>query len=94
MNTNNQNPQNASNPITNPKGLSRYSIARLILVAAGAGIIIQALRIAANALFHISPSSEWLPFISGFIVVVVAASFFHHFSTGGRDRQLLPKNTK
>jgi hypothetical protein len=71
--------------------IKEYSVARLIIVGFGVGIVIGALRIAVREAF---PSSAWTPFLNGFLAGLVLAGTFAYFSTGGRDRQLLPKDRR
>ena len=68
--------------------LKEYSVARLLIVGFGVGLVIGALRIAAQAAFS---HTGWLPLLNGIIVGIVIAGTLAYFSTGGRDRQLLPK---
>ena len=63
-----------------------YSVARLIIVGFGVGIIIGALRIAVREVF---PSSGWTPLLTGALAGVVIAGTLAYFSTGGRDKHLL-----
>ncbi len=65
-----------------------YSIARLIIVGFGVGIVIGALRIAVREVF---PSAGWTPLLNGAVTGLVILGTFTYFSTGGRDTQLLPR---
>jgi ABC-type antimicrobial peptide transport system permease subunit len=59
------------------KSIRAYGIGRLLLLGFGVGIIVGVLRIAIPALFatvfHVSPSSAWIPFASSGIIGVVVA---------------------
>ena len=66
-----------------------YSVGRLIIVGFGAGIIIGGLRIAVREVF---PSAGWTSLLTGALTGLVIAGMLAYFSTGGRDRQLLPKD--
>jgi hypothetical protein len=68
-----------------------YSVTRLLLVGFGVGIVIGALRIAVREVF---PSSGWTPLLNGVILGLVIAGTLTYFSTGGRDRQLLPRGPR
>jgi hypothetical protein len=68
-----------------------YSVARLVIVVFGIGIIIGALRIAVREIF---PASSWTPFLNGAVVGVVVVATIAYFGTGGRDSQLLPKASR
>ncbi|MGH7953773.1 MAG: hypothetical protein ACREFE_17890 [Limisphaerales bacterium] len=69
------------------KSIRDYGVGRLLILGFSVGIIIAALRIAIPAMFaavfHISASSAWIPFVSASItgaavaiVVVFALSYF------------------
>jgi len=73
------------------RSIKEYSVARLLIAGFGMGLVIGALRIAAQAAF--SPSG-WMPLVNGIIVGVVIAGTLAYFSTGGRDQQLLPRARK
>ena len=68
-----------------------YSIARLVIVGFGVGIIIGALRIAVREIFA---SSAWTPLLTGAVVGVVVAATLTYFGTGGRDQQLLRRERR
>ena len=71
--------------------LKDYSIARLIIVGFGVGIVIGALRIAVGEVF---PSAGWTPLLTGALTGLVIVGTFTYFSTGGRERQLLPRKKR
>ena len=68
-----------------------YSVARLIIVGFGVGIVIGALRIAVREVF---PSAGWTPLVTGALTGLVIAGTLTYFSTGGRDKQLMPRERK
>jgi len=70
------------------RSMKEYSVARLLIVGFGVGVVIGGLRLATQAAF--SPSG-WMPLLNGIFVGLVIAGTLAYFSTGGRDRQLLPK---
>lgn len=70
------------------RSIKDYSVARLLLVAFGVGLVVGALRIAVR---EVVPSSGWTPLLQGVMMGLVIAGTLAYFGTGGRDRQLLPK---
>jgi len=68
--------------------IKEYSVIRLLIVGFGVGIVIGGLGIAVRAVF---PSSGWTPLLNGAVAGLGIAGTLSYFSTGGRDRQLLPK---
>jgi len=68
-----------------------YSVARLLIVGFGVGIVIGALRIGVGEVF---PPSGWTPFLNGILAGLVIAGTLAYFSSGGRDQQLLPKSRR
>ena len=70
------------------RSIKDYSVARLIIIGFGLGIVIGALNLAIRAAF---PSSDWTPLLTGAAAGIVIAGTLAYFSTGGRDSQLLPR---
>ena len=70
------------------RSIKDYSVARLIIVGFGLGIVIGALRLAIR---EVLPSSDWATLLTGAVAGIIIAGTFAYFSTGGRDSQLLPR---
>jgi phosphate/sulfate permease len=71
------------------RSIKDYSVARLVIVAFGVGVIVGVLRIVVMAVFQIGSSSVWSPFVTGAVAGIVVVATLAYFSTGGRNRQLL-----
>ena len=70
------------------RSLKEYSLARLLIVGFGIGMVIGGLRIAERELL---PATAWAPLVTSIAAGIVIAGTLTYFSTGGRDQQLLPK---